>query len=336
VNLVTDEYTGTPLVLAAGAGKIRTMQLLLKHGAELGEYKFNSPLPRAVKNNKKEVLEFLLDNYDFDINCEHLKYCAEISGSGEMIDLLVAKGADFTNFEINFLTVAFGYFSVVKALINYGANANPKDGSLLTYAHTTEMIQLLIDNGANLHRGDPLAKAGDANSTQILNYLLEAGSNVEGTEAIYTFTKSNNIEAIKTLISAGANVDQVDSCDDAILRKVGGIVSHKGAALHLAASNNYLNIVEELINASANVNTLDSMKATPMFYAQLQHNNEVVSALEQAGGVLNINNSWCDSTDGLDFPETHFRDSYMHKLNITQDGIDAICVLTFEDTVELV
>ncbi|MEO0348217.1 MAG: ankyrin repeat domain-containing protein [Pseudomonadota bacterium] len=68
VDLTPNKFTGTALAQAAGQGKLQTMQLLLKYGADLNKGIYNSPLSKAVKYNQIAAVEVLLEEKCQSIN----------------------------------------------------------------------------------------------------------------------------------------------------------------------------------------------------------------------------------------------------------------------------
>ena len=66
VNVTTANYS-TPLHLAAVAGDVEILQLLIDNNARLDALDINqmTPLHRAAAHNQSEAVEFLLKRWDF-------------------------------------------------------------------------------------------------------------------------------------------------------------------------------------------------------------------------------------------------------------------------------
>jgi outer membrane protein assembly factor BamB len=125
-------YGLTPLDMAAPAGHLNAVKLLIAYGADINSRTDNgtTPLMMTIIKKQKEVAGYLI-------------------GIGADIKMTDNKG--YTPLVI---AAVLNQYDVVKLLIAYGANVNDKigDDSLLTIVkegHLTDIAKLLIENGAN-------------------------------------------------------------------------------------------------------------------------------------------------------------------------------------------
>jgi len=153
----------------------------------------------------------------------------------ETIKLLLAKGADVNasiNQDITALAIAVkaNNAAVVRLLLARGADARAKDllslaaraPGLLTdedvHPHperTSEILQLLLDNGANAKSPDGDRALEEANSLEKVKLLLARGANpnakgyFDSTALMAAAARSDN-QIVEALLSAGADVNAQD------------------------------------------------------------------------------------------------------------------------------
>ncbi|NXT74380.1 ASB12 protein, partial [Zapornia atra] len=177
----------TPLRLAATWGRVRSVKVLLAHGAEVDslDAKAQTPLFMAVSNSHLECVKVLLDAgaspagsiYN---NSSPLLIAAR-DGDVDILQQLLDHGAE-TNVQARlpewaansvacsgplYLAAAYGHLECFKMLLLYGADPNyncteerviaqikePKTllETCLRHSCRSEFIQLLIDFGANVY-----------------------------------------------------------------------------------------------------------------------------------------------------------------------------------------
>lgn len=161
----------------------------------------------------------------------------------------------------------------IEELIHDGANVNTESGngfSVLALAASkgnSEIVQLLIDNGADLnyeHGNDPLAVAARFEQLEIVKILLDAGADVESTISLDgTYENStgmqwaainNNVELAELLIEYGADVNTAETL-------------HNRTPIHGAAYYNSPEMVVFLLENGADPERRDSFGDTPLHYA---------------------------------------------------------------------
>lgn len=167
VNAKTDSEN-TSLHSAAENGHLDTVKLLIAKGAKIDvrTVRTSPPLHRAVKNEHAEIVKILLEK-GADVNVcssvypSSLFLCARNKNT-RIARLLIAKGADvnkpwkrgaFTliNYPLH-IAVGKGDITMVKLLINNGANVNVKDthGRTPLYwaKENREIVKILKAHGA--------------------------------------------------------------------------------------------------------------------------------------------------------------------------------------------
>ncbi|NXN17542.1 ASB12 protein, partial [Indicator maculatus] len=199
----------TPLRLAATWGCVRSMNVLLAHGAEVDslDVKAQTPLFMAVSNGHQECVKILLEAgaspagsiYN---NCSPLLIAAR-DGNVDILQQLLEHGAEanvharLPPWAVNsvacsgplYLAAAYGHLECFRLLLLYGADPDynctderviaqikePKTllETCLRHGCSSDFIQLLIDFGANVYlpnlRGDEATTC-----TESLELLLQA------------------------------------------------------------------------------------------------------------------------------------------------------------------
>ncbi|XP_009567118.2 ankyrin repeat and SOCS box protein 12 isoform X2 [Cuculus canorus] len=177
----------TPLRLAATKGHLRSMEVLLAHGAEVDslDVKAQTPLFMAVSNGHRECVKVLLAAGASPVgsiynNCSPLLIAAR-DGDVDILQQLLDHGAE-TNVQARlpewaansaacsgplYLAAVYGHLECFKMLLLYGADPNyncteervisqikePKTllESCLRHGCRREFVKLLIDFGANVY-----------------------------------------------------------------------------------------------------------------------------------------------------------------------------------------
>jgi ankyrin repeat protein len=165
-----------------------------------------------------------------------------------------------------------GLIPEAKMLISKGANINlvsRHNQDPLRYAAQfghVEMVRLLIDNGANLHKEIYV----DADKKWVLyaNEDKEKAIFFRYSPALWCAVSGGYITTIDTIISYGADIKISDILNGATL-------------LHMAAMRGHPHVVEYLINQGLDVNHKRRDGATPL---SLSANNETSMMLRKYGG----------------------------------------------------
>ena len=230
-----DEEKFTPLHWMAIDGNAEMFKVLIENGAEIdgpdGRWG-SSPLLFAAQKGWKEIVEILL-HAGADVNFK--------SKSGHDA-IYFATDGDHTD--------------IVKLLIEFGIDIDPKN---IYYASATDhidMIELLLGHGIAIN-------SKTRNGNNCLHY------------AVY----NNCYAAAKFLISRGADIDSKGK--------------NKQKPLHYAASGGRIEIVKLLLENGANTNPLDEDYDTPLHNAVDNDENfniETIKVLLDHGADLKKRN----------------------------------------------
>jgi len=243
----------TPIHLAAQAGKLDTVMLLNSKG--------------AVLNYKKGVTAPL-----------HL---AVQNGHAETVKFLVSNGADIEAYS------DFAHSPLVAAAQYAG------EGSLSLQTANMEIVEYLLDQGADLNNGEPLEVAvqenygrRDVNQTaraEIVKVLLSRGANVNAqnrkdrSTPLHKAMNNDGTEIVEILLANGAKIEAKDK--------------NGHTPLQMASLQGKDRLVRLLLSKGAKVNAADNNLDTPLHYAALNNNVVVVSILLEAGANINARNT---------------------------------------------
>ncbi|OGT47771.1 MAG: hypothetical protein A3E83_05040 [Gammaproteobacteria bacterium RIFCSPHIGHO2_12_FULL_41_20] len=259
----------TPLALAAKAGNIAMMRLLLGYGAD--PYVIlrdgNTLLGVAIKFDQDKAITFLLDeakvnpDYPCFLSQEKPLHYAIRNGYSHAIKALVKAGVDVNQEDASggmtplCFAVKNGNVAAVNALLACGANPNQpqSDGSTPFSlaiaakelgAQRLRIIERLAEAGIDLNQylpnGDTaLYSAVAQEDVELIRVLLAEGATAD-IPTRWQFTPlcgavfSDNVDMIGALISGGANVNQ-------------GITEDNTTALMLAVEQNNMRAVNALL-----------------------------------------------------------------------------------------
>ena len=168
----TNTDGSTPLHVATGVGNIKTIQCLIKHGANVKARAWDlwnvTPLHTAVTQGSKEVVQYLIDHgaevMARDTNNETPLHALTETGK-EVVQCLIEHGADVMARDVVdrtplHHTVVHGSTEVVQCMIKYGADVMARDGFGVTPLHNAvkhgnkEVVQCLIKLGADVMARD--------------------------------------------------------------------------------------------------------------------------------------------------------------------------------------
>jgi hypothetical protein len=141
----------------------------------------------------------------------------------------------------------------VKKAIDDGASVNAYDwlesgSTLLHYAETKEIVELLITNGANVN-----AKNKNGETPLDYNRSMEEHLRVHGAKhsSIHSAARYGDVQGVEEFLDAGVDVNEADHAN------------YEMTALHLSAKHGHREVVEFLITREANVNVMD-IQDTPL------------------------------------------------------------------------
>ncbi len=261
-----DDDGETPWIEACLRSHHDMVQSVMDHRANTDHLnvKRSTPLVLACLNGHYAVVEKLMGGGDVNA----------ANGWGETALLSAAR---------------MGYCSVVKLLLEYGANTDQPnaDGNTplmeASLKGHCDVVSLILEAGANVNaadgtKGTALMSAAHNGHCAVVQLLLDSGANVDqanhnGRTTLLQASHQGHSEVVKILLKHKASIDQADvdcntplimashngHCDVvALLLKVGGDVNAADlrgwTALMSAAQNGHCDVVKLLLEAGADVN----------------------------------------------------------------------------------
>ena len=270
-RLSTKDFAGkTPLHYAAERKEGRQLIscALIRAGAAVDVVDDDgcAPLHHFVKNNQKNVLEYLLKDRFLS---RHIKIDVDVKDSDGMTALHYAAKV--------------GNKRVCSLLLGAGADGNAKDENGMTAMHYAakyedyKMIYLLMDRGASVKKKDNKGKtalhyAAEEGNLDTIKELLTGEADVNakdenGMTAMHYAAKHKDYKMIRRLMDRGASITEKDN---------------KGkTALHYAAKEGNEMVIRELLRkkVSAWVNVKDTNGMTALHYASREGHKDVVELL---------------------------------------------------------
>lgn len=214
----------TAFIVAAQNGHLDVVKILLGNGAKMKVKRVgNTPLFAAVQGRHCDVVEYLIDEKNSDVDMIH---CGRVADGNTplclaamrddlaMARLLIKKGANVnfvTGYDLSPLIIAAsnGYVDVVKLLIDNDADVNPKTryGNSPLHAIASQLpthlkpehitiVNILLENGADAKRtytsmrgkkSTPLEAAERNNLEEIVRLINEK---IDGQNTVGTVKKS--------------------------------------------------------------------------------------------------------------------------------------------------
>ena len=230
----------TPLMLAAGMGRVQAFHVLVQNGGELekGNELAWLPLHSAAKGGHKEVVKFLLE-HDGNVLAETVRgtTALHLATSLELVMILVEHGANIQASDMYGRTPLHvaaekGQTDTINYLLNCDADINARDKSGLSAlycalkgGHVTTAKFLIDKGGESLLSSDP-------NLLGFYEADLLQSSAREGFTATVEF-----------LLSSGVSADAIHSKSDSLL-----------TPLEEAACAGHCDVVKLLLDHGANIN----------------------------------------------------------------------------------
>ena len=207
-------FKSSPLLFACQNGRTKIVETLLENGADINAKSSNGTraIHFAAQSGKTEIVKILLQK-GLDINCKNddgetpLYYAMYVryfplgckaTHALKMTKFLIKSGAKIDEATVSKETplthaITKANVGVVKLLISYGANVNrirDSDSTPLHYAarcyhRKTEIIKILIDNGADVNalyknlKISALHYVAASCSSKAVKLLLESGADPE-------------------------------------------------------------------------------------------------------------------------------------------------------------
>jgi ankyrin repeat protein len=249
-------------------GDIGSVQTLVNKGEDVdqknsasGEYEGFTPLMMAINNGHEEVVRYLL-NSGADVNASgklgrtplHL---AAFNGMLDLVQTLILQGAN-----VNAKTVD---------------GATPMHSAVLAIKNNTQVIQLLLANGADVNGGrdsevgTPLVLSARYGNIDVAEILISNGAdvnakNASGKSALHVSSQFGRLALANYLLRNNCDVNALDGDNN--------------SSLHIAAMNGRRMIAEELVYHGANMLGENAHGDTPLDCARAYSKDSVVALLE--------------------------------------------------------
>ena len=251
-SVIRDKYALPPIYIAASKNCLPVVKFLIESGADV-----NQPQQLIKKYRGRIRL------YDDDTPL----MVASILGHIEIVKLLIKHGAEVNKHNINKETPLYNAcvrmwmhdskFEIVRILCENGANIEmiTKDGenalSLAVEGQRIDVVQYLLDQGANPNNSGTLRTAACLNLTHIAKLLLERGADPNRTSwghaPLFEAVSNNNLLLVRMLLQYGATPN---------------VKNPSGAsAIYLATVHREIEIMKDLLEAGAVVDELAKMHA---------------------------------------------------------------------------
>jgi ankyrin repeat protein len=258
-----------PLVLAAVAGLIGSVEILVDAGADVA-----GVLPQAAQSCFSDAAQ---------------------DGHNQVVRLLIRRGADPNECAKTLLqptamvfAASRGYMQLVQMLLDAGVDVNAVSGPLKSTALQVAALggqvgtlQLLLAKGADPKATMSCGKtavclAAQFGGAEVIKVLLTAGADVHhalpsnANTALHTAAAFGRLQVTELLLSAGANLDARDSASGR-------------TPLHLAAAKGHAAVACKLLAAGADVHATTNDGRTPLMLAAAKGHLKVVEVLVASG-----------------------------------------------------
>jgi|GEM_PF-680536 len=329
--------------IACGGGSIPIVQYLLSHGfsADFATNEGTNGMMYAANNGKAEMIRFLAGKGapcggQFNRGGYTALHIAASWGQVEAINALVEGGADIDEYSHpnnghgGYTALLFAIFNnrpeAFARLIELGADINKPslDGysplSAAIMGEHPEMVARLLELGAGTAPA-PCPEGGVCTTNGIsplhsaairggryIDGLIAHGADINarnnsGETPLFFTVYADSISAMQTLLRHHPDLEVKNNDDETALlvackqahgnrallllqagAKPGTADTHRNTPLHFAAINGDLELVQALLTAGAKVNARDGEKHTALFYADTYNHPDVATLLRRHGG----------------------------------------------------
>jgi ankyrin repeat protein len=244
----------------------------------------------VLEKKNLEIAQFLMENgIKFDLQNEFYLACK--SGKNKNVNFLIRLGADvnYLNKEDSTplkIACKSGHFETVKLLLQHGADPNKviyHGQTALMYANEFDIIEILLDNGANINVVDiwndsVLTRTLNNGNISLAKYLIKRGANykLEHFKSIKEkrqLLQISSIEGTKFLMEKGVNFDfELEDGDTPVFK---------------AISRNSLEIIKLFLKEGVPVNRKNKNGVTALMKACILDRIEIVKYLIENGAETN-------------------------------------------------
>ncbi|KAL4800663.1 hypothetical protein BDV19DRAFT_375363 [Aspergillus venezuelensis] len=307
-----DRHSRRPLYWAAKEGHLAVVKLLLERGAniESKDSRESTPLQVAVIHGHEEVVQALVQ---------------------QGANLEARDGYGRTTIFIGLLYQS----TCTGLLIKLGADINSRDSLNrypLFFARTSEDVDLLLDNGADLEAKDdrgwtPLASATSwpQDPMAVINRLIDRGASLEsqdreGKTPLSLAVSSSSVrvnELAETLLGRGAEIESKDNHGRTPLfyasdHKIAKVLLDNGAnmeakddegmtSLSYAASDGRYDVLKFLMGQGADLEAEDNHGRTPLIHAAMSNGYRRLHKVEALLEKSNLLHKDCKGLTAADY-----------------------------------
>ena len=288
----------TALILAAQAGSIRCVYLLLDRGANVNAVNADtySPLTAAIREQHLEIARLLLQRgakVNSNVNSPLVAACASLP---QLVPELLQRGTDMTTVGDAALAAAIQNKrpELVPLLLKHGANVRGKSGAAALSAaiqYQPELVPMFLAQGADAREtGETyprlIAQAARYKRKNLIVPLMRAGAKINYLTGGYTGALSMNAVYARSTPLIEALAQGADMVE--LLLQQGAdpnLPNSQGETpLIVAAQSGDMEAARLLLAHKAAVNGEGTTQHTPLYYARRHKNADIAAILQQAGG----------------------------------------------------
>ncbi len=186
-------------------------------------------------------------------------------------------------------SIEAGDLATVQTLVKHGADVNTEENrghiskTALKVAidnRHSQIIEYLIENGADVYESILNNAISSACSTDTLNYLISKGAETKFL-SLTEWAAVGSLDKVKEEVEAGVDIEYTGS--------------RATTALAEASSNGHLTIVKYLISKGANIETF-SESGTPLLLASYEGHLDIVKYLVEKGAGKSVRNDYSGET----------------------------------------
>lgn len=202
----------------------------------------------------------------------------------------------------------------VRALLEKGETPDSHDLILAIRRNNPQLVQLLLEKGANVKNECYLLVASDQGNADVVKALLSTGAKVDCTNRLDVTpllwaARNGNTEAACLLVDHGADLNYQDICGNSVLiaailsgnLEIVKVLLERGADVNLVTDNNddeltalmwavekgNVDATRLLIEHGADINAKDAAGCTSLVRANRGNKSEIVEMLIAAGADRN-------------------------------------------------
>lgn len=299
VNMKDDTAMRTPLHWAASAGNIDIAKILIENGADLlvGDKDSNVPWMLAMKSNFGSLARLLCSFHDVNVTDSRDRtplHAACTAGCEQSVEILLKEGANFNAMDkfgnTPLIEAANGKCKMVELLLSRShINVNHKNNDGLAAIHRAVNKLAHTTPNPDLGVNDKYSKS----AMKTVNLLCAKGADVnmlDGNGEALVVNHATNPIVFNRLVEAGANLNIVNRNGDNVLTQ----------AVVRDCGDEQTECTEMLLNSNSDVERLSRTvhnNLTPLQYAILRQNTELVKLLINSGAETSHLTTWLNNDE---------------------------------------